>query len=325
MRAGSRLQVMIDRTMLGALQDPDIKLLRMFHVIAQCGGFSAAQAQLNLSQSAISTQMAQLEARLGCRLCERGRGVFKLTNHGKAVIKASAKLFGALEDFRTEVAESQGRLTGELRLGLIDNCVTHDDPRIRDAIFRFVEVAGEEARISLFVVGAVELEQQVLDDRLHLGIGVFHHQIESIDYAPIMTEDHMLYCARGHPFFEMKDEAIDASASTRYVSWGYSEGLPGGEPPFTLDEVASSPHIEGVAYLILSGSYVGYLPTHYAQTWVGQGLIRPIRPDRTRRSSPICLIRRKSARVSRLVQTFLDAIGLQPANDAAGGNTDTRD
>ena len=59
--------------MLGALTDSDIKLLRVFYVIAQCGGFSAAQAQLNLSQSAISTRMAQLEARLGCRLHEFSR------------------------------------------------------------------------------------------------------------------------------------------------------------------------------------------------------------------------------------------------------------
>lgn len=305
--------------MLGALQDPDIKLLRMFHVVAQCGGFSAAQAQLNLSQSAISTQMAQLETRLGCRLCERGHGAFKLTSEGRAVIRASKKLFGALQDFRTEIAESQGRLSGELRLGLLDNCVTHTDPLIRDAIARFVTVA-EEAHITIYVGGAVELEQQVLDDRLQLAIGVFHHEVEAIDYVPIMEEEHVLYCASTHPFFKQADETLDEKMlrSCRYASWGYGEGLPGWEPPVRFNEVASSPYIEGIAYLILSGGYVGYLPTHYAETWVTRSLMRPILAEKTRRSTPISLIMRKCRRVSRLMQTFADGLNLdKPAAQSA--------
>lgn len=296
-------------SLLGSVQDADIKLLRMFYVIAKCGGFSAAQAQLNMSQSAISTQMAQLEARLDCRLCERGRGVFKLTNHGKAVLRASEKLFGALEDFRADVAESQGRLTGELRLGLIDNSVTHSCSLIRDTISRFVAVATE-ARISIYVGGAVELEQQILDDRLHLAIGLFHHRIESIDYLPLMEEEHVLYCARSHPFFNLPDSELDAKAlqDARYVSWGYSEGLHGWQAPFPFNEVASSPYIEGVAYLILSGGYVGYLPKHYAHNWVREGLMRPIMEEKTHRSTPMSLIKRKSARASRLMRAFLDEL-----------------
>lgn len=298
--------------MLGSLQDNDIKLLRMFHVIAQCGGFSAAQAQLNLSQSAISTQMAQLEARLGCRLCERGRGIFKLTNHGKAVIKASEKLFGALEDFRAEVAESQGQLTGELRLGLIDNSVTHDSPVVRDAIAQFARLAPE-AKLSIYVGGAVELEQQVLDDRLHIGIGLFHHKLERLDYTPLFDEENLLYCANSHEFFELDDSeiSVDKLNTARYASWGYGENLPGWQPPFPFNEVASSPYIEGAAYLILSGRYIGYLPTHYAEFWVRDDLMRPILPEQTRRSVQFSLVRRRSARISRLMKVFLEQIGVE--------------
>ncbi|MDH3467623.1 MAG: LysR family transcriptional regulator [Gammaproteobacteria bacterium] len=278
----------------------------MFHVIARCGGFSAAQAQLNLSQSAISTQMAQLEARMGGRLCERGRGIFKLTNHGRAVIRASEKLFGVLEDFRTDVAESQEQLVGELRLGLIDNSVTHDDPLIRNAISRFVdEVPG--AKVSIYVGGAVDLEQQVLDDRLHIAIGLFYHELETLEYSRLVEEKHMLYCAKAHEFFELRDDDISEKMlmSARYVSWGYGEGQPGWQPPFSFNVMASSSHVEGAAYLILTGSYVGYLPTHYAQFWVDKGVMRPVQPEKTLRATRFSLVRRKSARISRLMQAFL--------------------
>jgi hypothetical protein len=65
---------------VGSIRDVDIRLLRIFFTIAKSGGFSRAQAKLNLSQSAISTHMAQLETRLGTRLCQRGHGAFEITD-----------------------------------------------------------------------------------------------------------------------------------------------------------------------------------------------------------------------------------------------------
>jgi DNA-binding transcriptional LysR family regulator len=39
--------------------------------VVECGGFTPAQAELNISASALSTKMAALETRLGMRLCQR--------------------------------------------------------------------------------------------------------------------------------------------------------------------------------------------------------------------------------------------------------------
>jgi hypothetical protein len=58
---------------------PDFKLLRIFVCVARHQGFAKAQQELNLTTSAISTYMGQLETRLGFKLCERGRGGFSLT------------------------------------------------------------------------------------------------------------------------------------------------------------------------------------------------------------------------------------------------------
>ncbi|MDA9722037.1 LysR family transcriptional regulator [Luminiphilus sp.] len=298
--------------MLGQLHDSDIKLLRVFHVIAECGGFSAAQARLNISQSAISTQMAQLEGRLGCRLCERGRGHFELTEDGITVLEASEKLFSAIENFRGDVAEGLGNLIGELRLGLIDNTVTHEDSRIRDALDAFYKEAPE-ASLSIYVGGARELEQQLLDGRLHLAIGLFHHQISSIIYAPLFDEEHRLYCAVNHPLYDIPDAAIedDALRSSQYVSWGYVEEQHGWEPPFEFSKTVASPFLEGVVYMILSGRFVGYLPAHYAEFWVQRGQMRPVFPSRLRRSFQFSVIRRRAGRQSHLTRVFLKHLKLE--------------
>ena len=53
---------------------PDLKLLRIFISVVRHQGFANAQRELNLSTSAISTYMSQLEGALGIVLCHRGRG-----------------------------------------------------------------------------------------------------------------------------------------------------------------------------------------------------------------------------------------------------------
>ncbi len=41
--------------MLSQLRDLDLQLLRLFVTVVECGGFSAAQGELGIGQSTIST------------------------------------------------------------------------------------------------------------------------------------------------------------------------------------------------------------------------------------------------------------------------------
>ena len=76
--------------MLTNLSEGDIRLLKVFAKVVEAGGFSAAQIDLNISQSTISTHMTSLEQRLGVRLCERGRSGFHLTERGKLIYQEAS-------------------------------------------------------------------------------------------------------------------------------------------------------------------------------------------------------------------------------------------
>ena len=71
---------------------PDLKLLRIFVSVVRHQGFASAQQELNLSTSAISTYMSQLEAALGLVLCHRGRGGFSLTSKGELFHQETLRL-----------------------------------------------------------------------------------------------------------------------------------------------------------------------------------------------------------------------------------------
>src|SRR3954463_15847612 len=96
------------------LHDVDLKLLRIFDTVVKCGGFSAAQADLNVGQSTISEQMRQLETRLGVKLCDRGRSGFRLTEQGVVIHAATESLLAAVDNFRTEADVLKKRVSGKL-------------------------------------------------------------------------------------------------------------------------------------------------------------------------------------------------------------------
>ena len=57
----------------GQLSDMDLRLLRVFKSVVECGGMAAAELELNIGISTVSRHIKDLETRLGLSLCRRGR------------------------------------------------------------------------------------------------------------------------------------------------------------------------------------------------------------------------------------------------------------
>lgn len=94
----------------GHVSEIDLRLLRVFHTVAEQGGFSAAEITLGKSKSSISLDISALETRLGITLCLRGRSGFALTDEGREVLEATHALFLNLEQFRQQVNQASGML-----------------------------------------------------------------------------------------------------------------------------------------------------------------------------------------------------------------------
>lgn len=288
------------------LANVDIKLLGVFAAIVEAGGFAAAQVQLNLSASRISTLVADLEARLDMRLCQRGRVGFRLTAEGRAVYEASQRLFAAHEEFRARVGGLGGRLTGELQMGMVDNMLTNRDCRLAEAIGRFRR-RDNDVHLVLHVLGPRELERGVLDGRLQLAIGGFHHHVPGLAYEQLFTEEQTLYCGRDHPLFDRAEAEVTIAelAKAAFADRGYMEGLKLKRPP-EFRSTATANYMEALAFLVLSGQYIAYLPTHYAAPWVERGLMRSLLPRRVAYQSLFEMITRKGAEQTAALQVLRD-------------------
>ena len=292
--------------MIRSFQDVDIKLLRIFRAIVESGGFSAAQVVLNTSTSSISTQISNLESRLGVRLCNRGRGGFSLTDEGKVIYDEAEKLFRAIEDFRLKVSQTETELTGEIRFGLLDNLVTNPADRVPQAISIFKK-RKNNVHLDLKIESPLSLEAGVVDGRLHLAIGVFFHRIPSLEYRPLLIEKQFLYCSKRHPLFSLSDKEINKNDPHKYDYAHRKHAEEEGElaTDFGKEGTAASDNMEALSISVLSGAYLAFLPEEYADFWVKSGDMKKILPKKYNQKTTVHLITKKGAPRRRAVEIFI--------------------
>ncbi|MGE4246092.1 MAG: LysR family transcriptional regulator [Parvibaculaceae bacterium] len=262
------------------ISQADIRLLKIFKTVVECGGFAAAQIELNVGQSTISSHMAALETRLGVRLCERGRAGFRLTEEGRHIYESAQRLFRSVESFRADVEGLRGRLAGELYVGTIDNVITNPGFPLSEAIGLFKQRGGN-VRIHIQIGRPAEIERAVVDGSLHVGIGGYTRRISGISHIPILKETQRLYCGADHPLFPVPERSIDTAALSRcqYVKRPYVPDVDIPDSGF-LNATAMAENMEAIAFLVLSGQFIGFLPEHYAEPFVARGKLRTLMPER---------------------------------------------
>jgi LysR family transcriptional activator of nhaA len=93
--------------------------LRYFWVVAREGRLTKAAEQLNLSQSALSAQIAKLEERLGHKLFERrGRGLM-LTEAGRIALDHADAIFATGDELIGRLKHTGQSARAQLRVGAL--------------------------------------------------------------------------------------------------------------------------------------------------------------------------------------------------------------
>ncbi len=90
--------------------------LRIFHAAAEAGSFTHAADALNLSQSAISRQVAALEQEVGTPLFHRHARGLVLSEQGELLFQTASEVLKRLEQVRVQLTETREKPTGKLRV-----------------------------------------------------------------------------------------------------------------------------------------------------------------------------------------------------------------
>lgn len=290
------------------IHDVDLRLLRIFVAIVECGGLSAAESRLNIGRSTISSHLSDLEVRLGIKLCKRGRSGFELTETGRVTYQASLELLQQCEAFASTVASSKHELSGRVTIATIDTFVS--DPRCGVArVISALKAKGDNIQFDINVCEAREVETSVANGRSLVGLGVSRHHLRGLDYYPLHNETNYLYCAKGHQLFDCKpSEIIKLLEVSEVITSNYMRDKEVRNDGLNYQNSATAYHDEGIAHLILSGEFIGYLPEHYASYWVEKGLFESILPEKYSYQIPVMLISSKNNIASPLANALIEEI-----------------
>jgi DNA-binding transcriptional LysR family regulator len=118
--------------------------LRIFREIAQAGSFSAAALSLGYTQSAVSRQVAALEAAVGHRLFDRGRKGVTLTPAGARLLTSAIR---ALDEIDLALSELDGERAAlaPVRLGAFPAAMIGLAPAALRSLPAHVKVTVREA------------------------------------------------------------------------------------------------------------------------------------------------------------------------------------
>ena len=142
--------------------------LRVFLAVVEHGSLTAAAGELDLSQSAVSHALAELERRLGATLLERGRFGAKPTPVGERIARHARAIEQLGQGIRSEVRLERGELRGRLRVVSFRSVATHLLP---DVVAQFQR---QHPRVT-FELQSVEgqdrgVERTLVDGRAEVGV-----------------------------------------------------------------------------------------------------------------------------------------------------------
>lgn len=291
------------------LGDSHIRLLRVYKTVVECGGFASAEAELNITRPAISLAISELESLLNMRLCHRGRSGFSVTDQGKAVYHSTLQLLASLDAFKAQINAINTELVGDLNIGITDNLVTNEQMRITRSLSSFKHLAPQVI-FNIRMIPPNDIEAAVLDGQLHIGVVPELRALSGLNYMPLYKEKSLLYCSHQHPLFNQDLEQLSDTELGKYdaVVPNYPQSSAVKQQQKILNATATSTDREGIAFLILTGRFVGFLPAHFAQRWVAQDILRPIAPHKRVFHTHFSAITRKGATKSLILETYLEQL-----------------
>lgn len=293
---------------LGQVGDYEIKQLKIFKTVVDCGGFSAAETSLNIGRSTISLHISNLESRLNLVLCKRGRGGFSLTEEGVIIYDMTENLLDSLDSFRTTVNNLNASLTGKLRIALSDKVSLDSRSRFPKLIERFSKGAPEVS-ITTNVAAMSKIERMILNDEADIGCIPYHRKLDGLDYVHLYQDVCYLYCGSNHILATMSEKDQDTKADL------YPATHAGVKPHEAVSHQISRMNMTAVSYfydsrlaLILSGQYIGFLPDLYAQPYVDQEKIVKVAENYRSYTLGVAVICKKSSQPNKPQELFLKVL-----------------
>ena len=261
----------------------DSRHLRLVAEVAKTESVTRAADRLNVTQSAVSHQLREIEDRLGTALFVRSGRRMLPTAAGRLLIDAAGGVLTAISDAEHRISQLARNISGELRVSAHCHTGYHWLPAI---------VEGLRARYPAFEVRlspefTLDPIAALLDGKLDLAIMNDDSEDRRVRYHELFDDEHVAIVDASHPWagrpfvtpeqlvteqLYLYSRSIDDSFIVQKVL------RPAGIP---LQRVTYLQLTEGILEMVKAGMGVSVLPKWSIVNVVASGQIKSVRITRT--------------------------------------------
>ncbi len=285
--------------------------------VVEAGSFARAAARLSMSTSAVSRQVADLEAHLDTRLLNRTTRRLSLTEAGQAFFERSVQLLADLDEAESAVRPSAVAPRGKLRITCgISFGIRCIAPAIADFGARHRELAFD-LQLSDRVVDLVE---EGFDLAIRVGTGVppgfvsrpLGHTRLICCAAPAYLEKNG---APEHPRDLARHQCLEYSYVAPGVVWSF-EDADGEKHPVRISGQVRANNGRMLAELAALGMGIVLEPDFIVDSEIHTGRLRVVLPGFLPPRSPIAAVYPSRRHLSPKVRAFVDFLTTRFARDS---------
>ncbi len=283
--------------------------LRTFVTVARVKSFSRAADALNLTQPAVSTQIALLEKEYRVVLFHRTTKGIGLTQAGEILLAAANEILRVVEAMRQSFDALQGLRRGKVNLGASLIVGIYVLPRILGQF----KLKHPEIEINLQVEHAPKIVEQLVANNIELGfIGegnpIKHPHIAT---TPFLNDEFLVIMSKNHPWSKLKAiPAADLATQPFIASHKESATRQAIERQFAaagvrLNVVMEMENIEMIKKAVEANLGISIMSRFAIQQEIETGRLNALRIAKTPLQRQLYLVWRKDRRLSKAAEAFL--------------------
>jgi LysR family cyn operon transcriptional activator len=290
----------------------ELRHLRYFVAIADAGTMASAAEQVFVTQSTLSHQLAQLEDEIGSLLFERIGRTLRLSDAGRELLGHARGVLAQVEEGKRAVTNARTLAAGSLRVGVIHTFVTGLIPQVAAAFVK----AHPNVRLQVAELTAIEIEAQVTDGALDLGVAFFPPSSDAVMGERLFDDVLLLAVPAEHPLAKRKTVKFAQLAGVplamlgrRYATRRLLDGhfQRAGVRPNVVVEIDS---VDALQRIVEQGVAAAFLPGRSARRSAGVRLLEVTDPKPVR---PAGLVWRRSTYRSAAAIAFVDRLNAELA------------
>lgn len=185
----------------------------VFNTVAELGNLTRAAEELNLTQSAVSYSITNLEAEIGFPLLIRSRTGVKLTENGERILKHIRGILHLNEKMKQDAASIRGLEVGTVRIGAFTSVCIQWLPRF----IKQFKLEHPMIEIKIMQGGYQDIEQWITDEVVDFGF-VALPTTESLEIIPLKKDRMLCIIPHNHPLNRQKRISIEQLVDEPFIT-----------------------------------------------------------------------------------------------------------